>query len=50
MGNGGNSIEDALENALDQTENKDANYWVRVALQRLVADRSESEGPLPKGN
>ncbi|QLC33822.1 hypothetical protein EFA46_006285 [Halarchaeum sp. CBA1220] len=48
MGDGGDSAEEALENALDQSENKDTNYWIRVALQRLVADRDGPAGPPPE--
>ncbi|MGB9986786.1 hypothetical protein [Salarchaeum japonicum] len=35
------SVEECLENALDYAENDEAGYWIRIALQRLVVDRSD---------
>ncbi|WP_343750029.1 hypothetical protein [Salarchaeum japonicum] len=38
---GGESVEECLENALDHVEDEEAGYWVRIALQRLVVNRTD---------
>jgi hypothetical protein len=37
---GPESIQEVLEAALDHAENEQARYWIRTALQRLVADET----------
>lgn len=34
------TIEEILDEALAHAENEQARYWIRTALQRLVADRT----------
>jgi hypothetical protein len=34
------TIEELLDEALAHAENEQARYWIRTALQRLVADRT----------
>ncbi len=34
-------MEECLENALDHVEDEEAGYWVRIALQRLVVNRTD---------
>jgi hypothetical protein len=34
------TVEEILDEALEHAENEQARYWIRTALQRLVADRT----------